>query len=187
MGVKNYLIEGVSGAGKTTVAEELQQSGYHVIHADRELAYVGDPETGEPLERLAHGCTVDAAAYMHKHWIWPEDKIRSLIADQSNAISFFCGASRNFHKFIELFDEVFVLELDIDTLKRRLAGRSKDEFGGKPIERELIFQLHETKEDVPKNALRIDATAPLHAIVDDILSKCRDVDIRGRRWNSTDS
>jgi len=50
MGVRNYLIEGVSGTGKTAVAEEIQRRGYHVIHGDRELAYHGDPETGEPLD-----------------------------------------------------------------------------------------------------------------------------------------
>ena len=46
MGVRNDLIEGPSGAGKTTVAEELQHRGYHVIHGDRKFAYHGDPETG---------------------------------------------------------------------------------------------------------------------------------------------
>ncbi|AYM10877.1 hypothetical protein At1D1108_12480 [Agrobacterium tumefaciens] len=50
MGRRNYLIEGVSGAGKTSVATELQQRGLHVIHGDRELAYKGDPETGEPMD-----------------------------------------------------------------------------------------------------------------------------------------
>ena len=49
MGVRNDLIEGVSGAGKTTVAEELRRGGRHVIHGDRALAYRGDPETGEAL------------------------------------------------------------------------------------------------------------------------------------------
>lgn len=37
MGVRNYLIEGLSGTGKTTVAEELQRCGYHVMRGDREL------------------------------------------------------------------------------------------------------------------------------------------------------
>lgn len=50
MGVRNYLIEGVSGSGKTTVAEELQRRGYHVIHGDRQFAYYGDPESGEPVD-----------------------------------------------------------------------------------------------------------------------------------------
>ena len=31
MGVRNYLIEGVSGAGKTTVAEALQRRGFQVF------------------------------------------------------------------------------------------------------------------------------------------------------------
>ena len=52
MGVRNYLIEGVSGAGKTTVAEELQRRGYHVVHCDRILAYLGHPETGARLDAV---------------------------------------------------------------------------------------------------------------------------------------
>lgn len=50
MGMKNYLIEGVSCTGKTTVCNELQRRGYHAIHGDRELAYQGDPETGQPTD-----------------------------------------------------------------------------------------------------------------------------------------
>jgi predicted ATPase len=30
MGIKNYLIDGVSCAGKTTVCNELQRRGYHI-------------------------------------------------------------------------------------------------------------------------------------------------------------
>lgn len=176
MGVRNYLIEGVSGTGKTTVAEELQRRGHHVIHGDRELAYVGDPETGEPLDRPACESVADTAAWVNKHWIWPLDKVKALVADQRNATSFFCGASRNSHHFIDLFDEVFVLDVDLDTLKRRLARRPADEFGGKPVERELIARLHATKEDLPKNAVRIDATAPVARVAEEILLKCGNAD-----------
>ena len=42
MGKRNYLIDGVSGTGKTSVCNELQRRGYHAIHGDRELAYLGD-------------------------------------------------------------------------------------------------------------------------------------------------
>lgn len=134
MGVKNYLIEGGSCTGKTTVAEELQQRGYHVIHGDRALAYQGDPETGEPLED-----------FVHEHHIWNVEKVKSIIADQHTPITFFCGGSRNFHHFINLFDEVFALNIDTDTLNKRLAARPKDEFGAKPSERDLIIKLHATK------------------------------------------
>jgi gluconate kinase len=165
MGIRNYLIEGVSGTGKTAVCEELRRRGYHAINGDRELSYQGDPETGEPLD-----------GFVHEHHIWDVDKVRSLVADQCNAISFFCGGSRNFPRFIDLFDGVFVLEVDLDTLNRRLAGRPEDEWGGRSSEREQIARLHATKADIPKNAVSIDATAPLARVVDDILSKCRAAD-----------
>jgi broad-specificity NMP kinase len=48
MGIRNYLIEGLSGTGRTSVCNELQRRGDHAIHSHRELAYQGDPETGEP-------------------------------------------------------------------------------------------------------------------------------------------
>ncbi|MBB3454841.1 broad-specificity NMP kinase [Rhizobium sp. BK313] len=176
MGVRNYLIEGLSGTGKTSVATELQQRGYHVIHGDRELAYKGDPQTGEPLDGSAHKQSSLDVAFGHKHHLWDVGKVKSLVADRSRPISFFCGGSRNFHHFIELFDGVFVLDVDLDTLKRRLASRPEDEFGGKPAERDVVVGLHATKEDIPKNATTIDATAPLASVVDDILSRCGEVD-----------
>ncbi len=180
MGLRNYLIEGVSGAGKTTVAEALERRGRHVIHGDRVLAYLGDPDTGEALEERAAGEVADPVRWRHERWIWGVDKVRSLVADRGHAQSFFCGGSRNHHHFIPLFDGVFVLEIDIATLNRRLAGRPDDEFGGRPEERRLIARVHASKEDLPKAAIHIDATAPVDRVVDDILARCAEVE-RGAR------
>ncbi len=169
MGARNYLIDGVSGTGKTSVATELERRGYHVAHGDRVLAYRGHPETGEPLEDFA---TNSDASFAHQHHLWDVKKVKSLLADQSHPVSFFCGGSRNFREFIDLFDEVFVLDVDLETLKRRLASRPEEEFGGKPAERDLIMRLHATKEDIPEHATIVDATLPLASVVDDILSRC---------------
>ena len=159
MGVKNYLIEGVSCTGKTSVCGELRRRGYHSIHGDRDLAYQGDPKTGEPLDGFAH-----------EHHIWDVDKVRALVADQSHVASFFCGGSRNFDRFIDLFDGVFVLEVDLDTLNRRLAARPDDELSVPASMGASNARLqHALKEDIPKNAITIDATAPLARVVDAIL------------------
>ncbi|WP_429228154.1 hypothetical protein [Inquilinus ginsengisoli] len=102
------------------MCEELRRRGYHAINGDRELSYQGDPETGEPLD-----------GFVHEHHIWDVDKVKSLVSDQCNAISFFCGGSRNFPRFIDLFDGVFIPEVDVDTLNRRLAGRPGRRVGRK--------------------------------------------------------
>lgn len=161
MGVKNYLIEGVSCAGKTSVCNELQQRGYHAIHGDRELAYWGDLRSGEPVDGSADG---------HRAWIWDVAKVRALVADQTHAATFFCGGSRNLARFIALFDEVFVLEIDLDTLNRRLAARPEDEWGGTASEGESFARLqHATRAGLPTNGMSIDATEPVSCVVDAIL------------------
>ncbi|GEK23293.1 AAA family ATPase [Cellulomonas xylanilytica] len=162
MGRRNYLIEGLSGTGKTTVAEELERRGHHVVHGDRVLAYRGDPATGEPTE--ADG---------HENHLWDVVTVRALVADHNHDATFFCGGSRNYPTFIDLFDRVFVLEVDLDTLHRRLDARPDEEWGGGvPTERERIVHWHQTKTDVPTDGIAIDSTAPVERVVDEILRHC---------------
>lgn len=165
MGVKNYLIDGVSCAGKTTVCGELQRRGYHVVHGDDELAYWGDLRTGEPV----HG-----SAGADRSWLWDVAKVNALVADRRHAATFFCGGSRNADHFLGLFDEVFVLETDLETLNRRLAARPETEWGGTAQEGESFARVqHATKVGLPVNAISIDATAPLASVVDEILHHVR--------------
>jgi len=79
MGRRNYLIEGVSGAGKTAVCTELQQRGCQAIHGDRELVYRGDPETGLPTA-LETG--TPTATWMSEHQIWDVEKVQAIVANQ---------------------------------------------------------------------------------------------------------
>lgn len=173
MGVKNYLIEGVSGTGKTLVCNELQRRGYHAINGDRELAYQGDPETGKPVDGFGRERDI---RFGHEHHLWDVDGVKALVADQRDPLSFFCGGSRNLNRFIDLFDGVFVLEVNLDTLNRRLAARPDDEWGARPAERELVARLHATKEDVPENGVAIDATRPIDRVVDEILKRCNELE-----------
>lgn len=168
MGIRNYLIDGGSGTGKTAVATELERRGYQVFHGDRMLAYQGDPETGAPVDGSGHE---HDAQFISDHHIWDVGRVRALAADSTEAMSFFCGGSRNAHRFIDLFDKVFVLEIDLDTLSQRLDGRS-GEWGSTASERELIVRLHMTGEGIPKGGIGIDATQPIPRVVDEILSHC---------------
>lgn len=174
MGKKNYLIEGVSGAGKTAVATELQKRDYHVIHGDRELVYRGRPETGEPV---APDTDTPSAEWYSEHQIWDLEKVRSYIANKDEEVTFFCGGSRNLSKFVDLLDGVFILDVDRETMMKRIDERvavDPTDFGATQEERDLILRLYETKQDIPKIGNIIDATQPLGKVVDEIL-----VNIRG--------
>ena len=70
-----------------------------------------------------------------------------------------------------MFDEVFVLVVDVDTLNRRLDGRRDNPTGKDPEERALILRLHATEADLPPGATRLDATVPLVQVVDEILRR----------------
>lgn len=162
MGTRNYLVEGVSGTGKSLVCRELRRRGHQAIDGDRDLAYQGDPETGEPTD----GGT-------HEHHIWPVDRVKELIDNKDEEVTFFCGGSRNFSNFVDLFDGVFVLEADLDTVIRRLEGRPEDDFGATQEQRDLVARLHQTKEDIPRGGVVIDATAPIASVVDEILRQSK--------------
>ena len=111
---------------------------------NRELVYRGDPETGLPT---APETATPTAAWLSEHQIWDVAKVQALVANQEEAVTFFCGGSRNFAKYIDLFDGVFVLEVDLDTMNRRIderVGLDPTDFGEKR-ERELAMRLHQTK------------------------------------------
>jgi gluconate kinase len=189
VGVRNFLIEGVSGSGKTSVATELERRGYQAMHGDRALAYVGDPETGDPVpdgltpDRHAANCGCwDCLAWLSERWLWDLDQVRAIASDVSQSMTFFCGGSRNFSEVIDLFDAVFVLDVDLETLLRRLKQRPEHEFGGKQSERDLVALQNRTREDrlrdrrVPDDAILIDTTQPLASVVDEVLWRAEVID-----------
>lgn len=157
MGKRNYLVEGVSGTGKTSVCQELRKRGYAAINGDRELRYQGRPTT------------LSSPEIRHAQNIWDVEKVRRLAADRDDDVTFFCGGSRNFTQFIDFFDAVFILEVDAATLHQRLDSRTDDDWGKSKSERDLILRLHATKEDLPASGIVIDATQPLDNVVDTIL------------------
>lgn len=167
MAIQNYLIEGGSGTGKTTVATELERRGYHVVHGDRVLAYQGDPETGARVTSPPGDLD-----FLNDHHIWDLEQVLAVIADKSRDKTFFCGGSRNWRKFIHLMDAVFLLEVDRETLERRIDTRV-NEWGSEPAERAMVMALHESRKNLPRDGIRIDATRPLAEVVDAILAHCR--------------
>lgn len=160
--MKIYLIDGVSGAGKTTVCEELVRRGYKAIEADEVLAGFIDPVTGLPTDD-----------HSSENWHWDKTKFDTMVQDAGPQDLFVCGGAMNKPDFLHYFTKIFTLHLDDETLKRRLRERTTNDYGKKP--EELAFQLQEnqrTKQYAKeRGAILIDATKPVHTVVDEIMQR----------------
>ena len=70
MAKRNYLVEGLSGTGKSAVYEELIRRGYKAVSTDRAWSYHADPGTG-----------LRGGPARHDNWVWDQEKaVRELAA-----------------------------------------------------------------------------------------------------------
>lgn len=155
----NYLIEGISGTGKTTVCEELRRRGYHSIDSDEVFGFYGDIKTGLPVEEE------------HQlNWIWDKKKVQETLGNKSETI-FVCGGAMNQQEFMSYFKKVFTLYVDDKTLRDRLLSRTNNDFGKHPDD--LARQLEWNKGTVAyakqRGTILIDATKPVDVVTDEIL------------------
>jgi hypothetical protein len=176
MAKRNYLVEGLSGAGKSSVYEELIRRGYRAISTDRAWKHPADPDTGlggGPIQSM-----------------WDYEKaVRELESTEPDVL-FVCGSSRNRDRFLPYFTEIFNLRIDDETMRRRLQERTNNEFGKEQEEVELMLSLNRSDEK-PAGAIDVDARQPLHHVVDELLrlANCRTArsDSRPPPWSKAGS
>jgi gluconate kinase len=157
MAKRNYLVEGLSGAGKSSVYEELIRRGYKAISTDRAWAYHADPDTGLP-----------GGPIRHENFMWDQQKAVSELESPEPELLFVCGSSRNRDRFLPYFTKIFNLRIDDDTMRRRLQERTDDDWPLGQEGVELMLRLNRTDEK-PAGAIDVDAARPLNQVVDELL------------------
>jgi thymidylate kinase len=156
-----FLIDGLSGTGKTTVQEELVRRGFHAVDADAAFGFYGDPKTGQTAE--AH----------QLNWIWDSNKLKALAKATKEENVYICGGAMNQNDFSNIFKKQFTLKIDDETLKRRIFTRDNgNSFGKEPSDFARLLEWNQGIEMYAKSigSVVIDATRPLEAVVDDIVS-----------------
>lgn len=154
-------IDGISGTGKTTVAEELIKRGYKALDADEAFGYFGNPETGVSTEEKTQ-----------INWIWNLSKVKSLAQSSKNKTVFICGGAMNQNQIKQLFEKRFTLVIDDETMKQRLLGRTNNDFGKHPEDLARQLEWNKGTVDYAKSigSTVVDATKPIEQVVDSILS-----------------
>ena len=157
MAKRNYLVEGLSGTGKSAVYEELVRRGYKAISTDRAWSYSADPNTGLP-----------GGPIRHDTWMWDQQRAVSELERPQPDVLFVCGSSRNRDYFLHYFTKIFNLRIDDDTMRRRLEQRNEDDW---PLGQEgakLMLELNQSDEG-PAGAIDVDATQAVNQVVDELL------------------
>ena len=146
------LVTGMSGTGKSTALVELEKRGFRVVDTD-------SPEWSEWIPA-------------DDEWLWREDRMAELLAEDSDPALFVSGCMSNQGKFYDRFDAVVLLSAPADVLLERVDGRTTNDYGKTPYERDLILFHLETVEPLLRATAthELDASRPLAEVVDDLIA-----------------
>lgn len=155
------LVTGMSGVGKSSALDLLEQRGYRVVDTD-----VGD--------WIAELPAPDGGGLEPQ---WREDRIDALIAahERSGEPLFIAGTVLNQEVFYPRFDEVVLLSAPLAVMLDRIARRDTNPFGKTAGERDRI--VADTAEVEPllraSATVEIDTRQPLVAVADQLAALAR--------------
>lgn len=155
----NYLVEGLSGTGKSRVYDELIRRGYAAISTDRAWAVHADLATGLP-----------GGPMHHDTWMWDRQRALGDLESPEPDMLFVCGSARNRDEFLPHFSRIFNLRIDDETMRRRLEARTDDDWPLGQAGVDLMLELNRTDEG-PTGAIQVDATQPLDQVVDELIRR----------------
>lgn len=153
----NVLVTGMSGTGKSTALVELGRRGFRVVDTDTRSWSEWTAATEE--------------------WLWREDRIGRLLAEERDGTLFVSGCRSNQGRFYDRFAAVVLLSAPAPVLLDRIATRTTNDFGKTTDERERILADLEAIEPRLRATCthELDATRPLAEVVDALAAIGREV------------
>jgi len=146
------LVTGMSGTGKSTALVELEKRGFRVVDTDSTEWSEWVPASEE--------------------WLWREDRMAGLLAEDGERTLFVSGCMSNQGKFYDRFDAVVLLSAPADVLLGRIEKRTTNDYGKPPRERDLILHHLETVEPLLRatSTHEIDANRPVAEVIDELVA-----------------
>ena len=158
--MERVLLTGISGTGKSTIIRELARRGYRAIDTDNDewCAWVTAPAG---VDTVRPG--ID--------WVWREDRIQRLLAEEDADVLFVSGCEPNQGKFYSRFDHVVLLSVSPAVLVQRLGSRTTNEYGKHPEDLARILRHRQTIEPLLRRAAsrEVDTSLPLDEVIETIL------------------
>ena len=167
--MKRILLTGISAVGKSVVIEELARRGYYAVDLDCD-AFSHWVELNDELAGAA-----GTPAAIDRDWVWREDRVAALLADEKADVLFVSGCAANMGKFRPQFDQVILLSAPADVMVERLQTRTNNPYGKLEEERARMLDLKESVEPLLRQSAghEIVTDIPLDAVVEEVLRRVK--------------
>jgi adenylate kinase family enzyme len=172
MNMSLIYVTGPSGAGKSTITPLLNERGFEAHDADVELCAWYNRETKKKVEypKLAKD---RLEGWQELHTFQMDEGLISVLYDRAKDTTIFilgnCGNELEIAD--KYFDKVLCLEIDEETMVKRLLTRTTNNYGKDPDQMAIIKKWYKPIMERYRNygAIMIDGTQSLDEIVDQIL------------------
>jgi hypothetical protein len=146
----------MSGTGKSTALAELGRRGFRVVDTDSREWSEWRAGTGG-----ARG-----------EWLWREDRIARLLEPDGDRTLYVSGCMSNQGTFYDRFDAVVLLSAPVEVILERVEGRTTNDYGKVPAEREWILGDLATVEPLLRATCthELDGSRPLDEVVDALIA-----------------
>lgn len=167
---KSILITGTAGVGKTSLSNKLNEMGYKSYDIDDVpgLFSMIHRETKLPIKDHDN---FDIEKVKAMTWICDIERLKSLINEEKNDLAFYCGGGSNVYQFMELFNKVILLTINLGINKHRLSTRTDNDFARTPEVQEYVLSKKDDWENemVKKGSIVVDAHKDLDSIVKEVI------------------
>lgn len=171
---KSILITGVSGVGKTSLSNKINEMGYKSYDVDDipGLFTMIHRKTKLPIKNHDNA---DLEKVKAMTWICDIEKLKSLIKNEQNDLAFYCGGGSNVYQMMELFDRVILLKLNLETNKYRLSNRTDNNFAKTPEVQDYVMGKKDKWEKImeEKGAFVVDANKDLDSIAKEVIKQAK--------------
>jgi len=123
------LVTGMSGAGKSTVLDELRRRGLHTVDTDYD------------------GWTLPDGS-------WDEPRVQQLLARHRDVVV--SGTVENQVRFYDNFEHIVLLSAPLEVLTRRVLGRTNNPYGRSSAEQEEIARYVQTIEPLLRQGATVE-------------------------------